>query len=80
MADSVAKRTPKTTAERKHLQRQRQKENDPDYQKKENERMRLLRQKKKETMSLSELNDQRSKDRIRHIVKESEKKKKKGKS
>ena len=65
MADSVAKRTPKTTAERKHLQRQRQKENDPDYQKKENERMRLLRQKKKETMSLSELNDQHSKDRIR---------------
>ena len=67
--DKLTEKTPKSAAERKHLQRQCEKQKDPEeYQRKENERLKLLRQNQKAKMSASELNEKHTKDRARQAL------------
>ena len=64
--DKLTEKTPKSAAERKHLQRQREKQKDPEeYRRKENKRLKLLRQNQKAKMSASELNEKHTKDKAR---------------
>ena len=58
--DKLTEKSPKSAAERKHLQRQRER-----YRRKENERLKLLRRNQKAKVSASELNEKRTKDRAR---------------
>ena len=58
--DKLTEKSPKSAAERKHLQRQCER-----YWRKENERLKLLRRNQKAKVSASALNEKRTKDRAR---------------